>query len=152
MHFLCYINSKKDHKVDWNHDTEAKLENLKNLLPYCQLCFSSNIGMPQLGSARLGTFTARLARTHHYANTHFKGLSGNQASAATNFSFIISWWLKHSEPKEGFKIGSIHLLQKYMYFLTNFEKKFSLWSKFFYSCVSLAQVHYCIWKAPESCA
>ena len=102
--------------------------------------------------ARLGTFTARLARTHHYANTHFKGLSGNQASAATNFSFIISWWLKHSEPKEGFKIGSIHLLQKYMYFLTNFEKKFSLWSKFFYSCVSLAQVHYCIWKAPESCA
>ena len=30
MHFLCYINSKKDHKVDWNHDTEAKLGNLTN--------------------------------------------------------------------------------------------------------------------------
>ena len=52
MHFLCYINSKKDHKVDWNHDTEAKLGNLRNLLPYCQLGFSSKIGMPQLGSAR----------------------------------------------------------------------------------------------------
>ena len=49
---MHYINSKKDHKVDWNHNTEAKLGNLKNLLPYCQLGFRSKIGMPQLGSAR----------------------------------------------------------------------------------------------------
>ena len=70
MHFLCYINSKKDHKVDWNHDTEAKLGNLKNLLPYCQLGFSLKIGIPrlgsepsQLGSAPTGKFQLGLITT-----------------------------------------------------------------------------------------
>ena len=32
----------------------------KNLRFFCQLGFSSEIEVPQLGSARLGTFTARL--------------------------------------------------------------------------------------------
>ena len=65
-----------DHKIDWNHDTEAKLGNWKNLLlndVHIQLGFSSETEVLQLGSARLGTFTARArssqkipARTHHY--------------------------------------------------------------------------------------
>jgi hypothetical protein len=43
-----------------NHDTDAKLGNLKILLPYCQFGFSSKIGMPQLGSARNLHSSARL--------------------------------------------------------------------------------------------
>ena len=70
-------------KIGFSLDTSKKMRNLvciKNLLlinvhtsTYCQLGFSSKIEMPQLGSARLGTFPARLgssreisARAHHY--------------------------------------------------------------------------------------
>ena len=68
---LCTFYATKiqinDHEIDLNHDTEAKLGNLKNLLPYCQLGFSSKIGMPRLGSepSRLGSSRKIPARTHH---------------------------------------------------------------------------------------
>ena len=62
-----------DHK---EHDIQAKSDN-KNMGKMAkkkfQLGFSSEIKVPQLGSARLGTFIARLgssrkipARAHHY--------------------------------------------------------------------------------------
>ena len=53
-----------DHKTFYEHDIKAKSDN-KNLGKmaknfFFQLGFSSEIKMPQLGSARLGTFIARL--------------------------------------------------------------------------------------------
>ena len=68
---------KNDLDIDYNHDTGIKLGNLivvlsrsKNLqifdmhiayCRYCQLGFSSKIEVPQLNSAQLGTFIARLS-------------------------------------------------------------------------------------------
>ena len=84
-----------DHEIYWNHVIEAKSDNkirgkmslkklrLFDIHTYCQNCqlgFSSKMKVPQLGSAWLGTFTARTrssrkipARTHLYylsCNSH----------------------------------------------------------------------------------
>ena len=64
-------------RIGYNHDTIRKLGNLivvlNEGLKKIQLGFSSEIEVPQLGSARLGTFIARArssrkipARTHLY--------------------------------------------------------------------------------------
>ena len=66
-----------DNEIDWNHVIEAWVTKFAFFwYTYCQNCqlgFSSKIKVSQLGSTRLGTFTARArssrkipARTHHY--------------------------------------------------------------------------------------
>jgi hypothetical protein len=60
-------------RIGYNHDTGRNLEIWLYFLKKFQLGFSSKIEVPQLGSARLGTFIARArssrkipARTHLY--------------------------------------------------------------------------------------
>ena len=71
MHFYATKIQINDHKIDFNHDTEAKLQNLKNLLLNDVHIVSSVSAL--LCSARLGTFIAWLGsswkiptQTHHY--------------------------------------------------------------------------------------
>ena len=63
-------------RIAYNYDTGTKLENSYYCIKKIQLGFTLKIEMPQLCSARLGTFLAQLgsaweisAQTHHYANS-----------------------------------------------------------------------------------
>ena len=83
--------------MGWKKKIEAKKLYIKEKI---QLVFSSKIKVPQLSSARLGTFIARAhssrkipARTHHYSVTLQNFLAHPNIVFHTFIQYLLCWFL-----------------------------------------------------------